>query len=369
LGVSLDEIDPTQNALVDIVRRLDEAGAGAEQFAGAMTEAFGERGAPAIQALLSQVDVLGELVLAMREASGRAREMADIQANTLIGAFRSFQSAVSELILQLGDSGLLAVMRDVVLFAADIARVWAGMTDELTNDLGTVSAAAEGLKIALIAVGSAAVIGALRTALLAVRALTAAMIRNPITALAVGVTAAAAYIIENWDEVREFIEDTWDAIRAGAIFLWEGLGALFENLTAYIADLFREMASTVLGVLADVLSAANDVAAVVANSNVGVGAGTLLDALGGDRGSLLAVGASVTGDEDLMRSAVEAGFDIGRSQGLEGIAQAEESLRSLAGELATGGGVSTVRGRGFGEILAELHAPREAERFAGTPLR
>ena len=368
LGVAIEEIDPTRNAFVDIIERLDEAGAGAERFAGVLGDAFGREAVPALQALLGQVDVIEELERAMREANGRAREMANIQANTLTGAARAFNSAIEEINLQLGDAGLLAIMRDVVFFSTDIVRVWAGMTDKLTNDLETVMRAAEGLQAALMVLGGLAVLAALNKLRLAILAINTAIRANPVMLVLSVVTTAVVLMTQEWEALERAFEDVWDVITASATFVWEGLTALFENVVNYISGLFRDMVAGIVSDLATILSAVNDVAATIGGSDVGLGAETIVDALGGDRGSQLAlarvlnVGGVFGESADLERRAREAGFGVDRFAGFEGIARAEESLRSLADDLATGGGVSTVAGRSFSEILAETQAQREFQR-------
>lgn len=222
LGVALEDIDPSQNALVDIIRRLDQAGIGAREFAGAVTEAFGERGAPALQAMLGQVDVLAALDAAYRDVTGRAEEMANIQSNTLIGAWRAFQSVTQELILQLGDDGLLGAMRGIVTFATDIVRVWAGMSDSVVNDLATVEFAARTLKFALIALGGAVVLNA-------IRALTLALLANPLTLWISAGAAALATIIDLFSRAT--------AATVTAAEAMNGYGSTVEEVTAHVAEL------------------------------------------------------------------------------------------------------------------------------------
>ena len=362
LGVAIEEIDPTRNAFVDIIERLDEAGAGAERFAGVLGDAFGREAVPALQALLGQVDVIEELERAMREANGRAREMANIQANTLTGAARAFNSAIEEINLQLGDAGLLAIMRDVVFFSTDIVRVWAGMTDKLTNDLETVMRAAEGLQAALMVLGGLAVLAALNKLRLAILAINTAIRANPVMLVLSVVTTAVVLMTQEWEALERAFEDVWDVIVATAHFVWDLLAADFENIANYIAGLFRDMAAAIVGVLADVLAASNEVAQAVGRSDVGLGARTIFDAIGGDRGSLLALASVITGSEDMAQAARDHGFAIREPEGFEGITRAEESLRSLAAELAAGPGAAAVERPDLFEMISDRRAQREFQR-------
>lgn len=362
LGVAIEEIDPTRNAFVDIIERLDEAGAGAERFAGVLGDAFGREAVPALQALLGQVDVIEELERAMRESNGRAREMANIQANTLTGAARAFNSAIEEINLQLGDAGLLAIMRDVVFFSTDIVRVWAGMTDKLTNDLETVMRAAEGLQAALMVLGGLAVLAALNKLRLAILAINTAIRANPVMLVLSVVTTAVVLMTQEWEALERAFEDVWDVIVATAHFVWDLLAADFENIANYIAGLFRDMAAAIVGVLADVLAASNEVAQAVGRSDVGLGARTIFDAIGGDRGSLLALASVITGSEDMAQAARDHGFAIREPEGFEGITRAEESLRSLAAELAAGPGAAAVERPDLFEMISDRRAQREFQR-------
>ena len=362
LGVAIEDIDPTQNAFVDIIQRLEEAGAGAREFGGALGDAFGERGAPAILNLIRQAEVLEELDRTMRDANGRAREMANIQANTLTGAARAFSSAIEEINLQLGDAGLLAIMRDVVFFSTDIVRVWAGMTDDLTNDLETVMLAAEGLQAALTVLGGLLVLAALNRLRLAILAINTAMRANPVMLVLSVVTTAVVLMIQEWEALERAFEDVWDVIVATAHFVWDLLAADFENIVNYIEGLFRDMAAAIIGVLADVLAASNTVAQAVGRSDVGLGARTIFDAIGGDRGSLLALASVITGSEDMAQAARDAGFAIREPEGFEGITRAEESLRSLATDLAAGTGAAPAERPDLFEMIADRRAQREFQR-------
>lgn len=135
MGVSLEEVSPETNELVDIVDRLAEAGIGASE---ALT-IFGDRGGPAILALTASNGRLRELTGIMSSVEGEASRMADTMRDNLGGDINSFTSAVQGLTLSLGEAGLTSVLRGVVQSATSIVRALTQMVDmfkRATDEVG-----------------------------------------------------------------------------------------------------------------------------------------------------------------------------------------------------------------------------------------
>ena len=109
LGVELKDVNPEVNSLVDIVDVLSKSGLGA---ADALT-IFGDRGGPAILALTSQSGKLRELTGELNGVEGAAKTMADTMRDNLGGDITIFKSAVSGLIIALGEAGLTDALRGV----------------------------------------------------------------------------------------------------------------------------------------------------------------------------------------------------------------------------------------------------------------
>ena len=89
---------------------------------------FGQRGAPAVLALVSQKKELRDLTKATREAEGAAAEMAETMIDNLGGDARIAISALQEAILQIGDAGLTEWMRETTQGFAGMIRGMTGMT-------------------------------------------------------------------------------------------------------------------------------------------------------------------------------------------------------------------------------------------------
>lgn len=100
MGLTLDELNPQTNDLTDIVDRLAEANIGASE---AFT-IFGDRGAPAILALVENNDKLRELTEELGSAEGAARVMAETMRDTLTGDLNSLQSVIEGIRITIGEA-------------------------------------------------------------------------------------------------------------------------------------------------------------------------------------------------------------------------------------------------------------------------
>jgi len=122
LGISLSEIDPTTNNLVDVFNRFKDANL---DLASA-TQIFNSRTAAAALTLTSSTDRIAELTEQNENAAGAAQEFSDTLNDTLKGSVLSLRSAIEELFLQAGDAGLLGVFRDIVDFSTLVVRALGG---------------------------------------------------------------------------------------------------------------------------------------------------------------------------------------------------------------------------------------------------
>ena len=127
-GLTLEELNPQTNNIIDIVQRLSDAGLGAAE---AFT-IFGDRGAPAILALTSQTDRLRELNAEMENSKGRAGEMADVMANNLAGDIKILKSAIEELTLAGGERGLNGMFRELTQTATVVFQAIAHDIDNVS---------------------------------------------------------------------------------------------------------------------------------------------------------------------------------------------------------------------------------------------
>lgn len=110
LGVNLREVNPATNSIAEIVQRLADSGMNAAQ---ALT-IFGDRGGPAILALVENNAKLQDLTRTLRSVEGEAARMANTMRDNLKGDFDMLKAAVEAVVLALGEAGLTAVLRAAV---------------------------------------------------------------------------------------------------------------------------------------------------------------------------------------------------------------------------------------------------------------
>lgn len=100
LNISMEEINPETNNLVDIISLLDERvtdGADAMRL-------FGEEGGPAFLALTEQLPRLRDLSTELRNVEGEAARMAETMRDTLTGDLNALNSATQDLQITLVDT-------------------------------------------------------------------------------------------------------------------------------------------------------------------------------------------------------------------------------------------------------------------------
>jgi len=140
IGLTTDQVAPSQNKLIDILERLKEGGIDA----GEALEIFGQRGGPAFQVLVSNTDKLAQLNGKLRDTTNATKDVAEIIDNTLNGALFRAKSAIEGFVLGLGQAGIsdaLVVSLDAV---AATFRFAANNADLLTTGLVALSAAGVG---------------------------------------------------------------------------------------------------------------------------------------------------------------------------------------------------------------------------------
>lgn len=107
LGLTMEQVNPQTHSLAEIIKTLSEAGLDAERaFA-----IFGQRGATAMLALTGNVPELEKLTNITNTATGTLEQMTKVMRDTLLQDFKTMTSALSELALAVGDSGLTRAVR------------------------------------------------------------------------------------------------------------------------------------------------------------------------------------------------------------------------------------------------------------------
>lgn len=180
LGLSVQDVNPQANELSVVLERLRSSGM---TTADAMT-IFGREASSAALILAENAQKVGAFGDELEGAGGAAARMAGIMRDQLGGDLKNLASAVSELILALGDAGLTAAIRFVIQTATEFVRLISSATEVLDRLSSYAMAAAIAGAIAL----RTAIMGATVAAYGFVRSLVAtraALIRLGIGALVV----------------------------------------------------------------------------------------------------------------------------------------------------------------------------------------
>lgn len=187
LGISVYNSDGTLRGFADIMQDLEATGISTTKI----MEVFGDRGGPAMVALLSRgSDAIREQTAALEDSGGTADKLAKTQMKGLNGALNALRSAFQELMLAIADSGLLDA---VTSFAQRVTELVRGLSETNPAILRMITVAA-GLAAAigpvLILIGQMSIgLGAVAAG---VKALTIAIAANPIGAFAIAIGVAVA---------------------------------------------------------------------------------------------------------------------------------------------------------------------------------
>lgn len=127
MGLTLDELSPKTNDLTEIIGRLAKAGITADEA----FKIFGDRGAPAVLALVENAPKLNRLTDELKDVSGAAGEMARIMRDNLQGDLRNLASAIESVVIGLGESGLTTALRTVVQLMTSVTRFVADQTGRI----------------------------------------------------------------------------------------------------------------------------------------------------------------------------------------------------------------------------------------------
>lgn len=157
LGLTLDEVDPSANSLIDIFRRLRDA----NLDAASATEIFGRRNVGAALILAGSADRVEELTRLQAELAGETKRLAAEFEKTLPGRIRALKSAFEGLILTIGgdptnpESGtVLSGMKGIIEFATEVVNVLAGQEQAIRSATPQVLIFAGALKLTVGLLGA-----------------------------------------------------------------------------------------------------------------------------------------------------------------------------------------------------------------------
>lgn len=116
LGISIHDINPVTHDLVEIFKILEESNLSVADA----VAIFGRRNAAAAIILTQSIDKIEELTRVNLELEGTVARQAEIMKNTVIGAWKEFNSILDEVILSVGDSGLSGLLKDFIEIMKDV---------------------------------------------------------------------------------------------------------------------------------------------------------------------------------------------------------------------------------------------------------
>lgn len=123
MQLSLSDVSPAAFSLGNILEKL---AAGNLNVSKALA-IFGRRNAAAALTLVIFREEVERLNQKSIEARSTAKDFAELMDNTLIGAFKGAVSAIQEVVLQTGESGLTGALRGALFLMTDVIRKMSGI--------------------------------------------------------------------------------------------------------------------------------------------------------------------------------------------------------------------------------------------------
>jgi TP901 family phage tail tape measure protein/lambda family phage tail tape measure protein len=223
LGISYDDVNPEEKNLVEIFETFAAAGLSASEA----VKIFGRRNAAAGLILASSTEQMKALEQATKDFKGEAEEIARRQSLTLIGRFKALTSAMSEMAIASGESGLLGGLKRVTSALTEIVTATTS-ADKAMKDLTPTA------KTLAIALGSVFLPFGLplKLAGVALYALRGNVIevKDSVVTVEQVVDLAWRTIANNTDILGLHVKGVWQTIEAGfavtvnaMINAWEGM--------------------------------------------------------------------------------------------------------------------------------------------------
>lgn len=205
VGLGLSDVDVKSIGLVEALRNLEKANIDT----GDAFLIFGDRGQPAFDVLVNNIPKLVEFEEKLKSSGGEARRIAEIMDYNLNGGLLRVKSALEAVVLSFGDLGAESGLTVFLNELADTIRTFAKDADAMAGALTTLG------------------LVALPIVLAGIRALTAAILRNPIALLSVGIAFAIGKLVEFRDEII-VSEDGITSLGDVASAVFEKMSGLFE---------------------------------------------------------------------------------------------------------------------------------------------
>lgn len=164
MGLTTDEVRISQAGLTQALIRLKEAGVDT----GLALEIFGDRGGPAFEVLASSIPKVQKMTAELRNAEGTAKRVADVMDDNLLGSLLRARSAFEAVLLAVGRTGGVDLLRGALERLAGVLRF-------LADRIEIVYGALVGVALYAIPKVSLALVGLIKLAIASGAALTVAL--------------------------------------------------------------------------------------------------------------------------------------------------------------------------------------------------
>jgi TP901 family phage tail tape measure protein/lambda family phage tail tape measure protein len=262
IGLTVDDISPKTNSLIQIVEKLKKAGLDT----GAAFDLFKQRAGSGVEILVNNLPALKALNTELQNVQGTLQKKTDIKADTLKADMLSAFSGVQAVILSLGDAGLTRALRIAFQVAAATFR---GIAETITALAPVVRNVAIGFAVAFspfIIAGFIAGIAQMTLLFVALpgiiyraaAAMAAFAASNPFTALAVTIGLVITLVQKFGNQWRasgtQFatVADVMDVV-------WRRITSGLSGVINFVVNGFKKMVTGIRDALQAALDAATDV--------------------------------------------------------------------------------------------------------------
>ena len=281
IGLTLADINPETNTLVQIIEKLRDANIGTSRA----FDLFKQRAGAGADILVNNIDRVKEFTEQLRQMGGTLDKKFDIKADTLINDLKLALGAVQGLIIALGDAGLTRVLRTVLqVFAAAVRGIIDAIRTlaPIIRDIGIGFAVAfSPFLIAGMLAGVVQMVALLPVLIgLIIRAAGAMALlaaANPFTAIAVAIGLAISFVRNFGDEIGiagtryATLADLFTVIGDGIAKGWAAISSTarsaFEAVSGYVATAANFLTSAFEAAINAVIKRLNSLFALVNKAN------------------------------------------------------------------------------------------------------
>lgn len=246
LGISVTDAEgrmrATEDVLGDIADVMSKMPPGAERTALAM-KLLGKSGAQMLPMLESGSEGL-------REMAAEATRMGLVISGDTASAAGRFNENLDKLRGVLGGISMIIaarlapVLADFTAWLVDLSTAFQGLSPETQTWIAGIAAATVVLGPALIAIG--ALVSSLGVVVGAIRAVSLALLANPVLAVIAAIAAGAYLIYTNWETLVAGWKLQWAQLSSAASSAWEGIKGVWNGGVAFFTKLGTDMSDAAM---------------------------------------------------------------------------------------------------------------------------